>query len=102
MIPDIRVGQPYSFIPTSCPGSFTRTREDEHRRLTGRVVYVHPKGRYFLVEAETSRGQVIRECFQMTGGPDNRTLLSPSNSEQSASNSEKEKNKTCTKMRTVI
>lgn len=31
-------------------------------RMRGRVVYVHPAGRFHVVEFET-RGGVIRECF---------------------------------------
>lgn len=36
-------------------------------RMKGRVVYVHPEGRFHVVEFET-RGGVIRECCWGAGG----------------------------------
>ncbi len=35
-------------------------------RMRGKVVYVHPAGRFHVVEFET-RGGVIRECFRGAG-----------------------------------
>lgn len=37
------------------------------QRHTGRVVYIHPGGRFYIVEFQTPKGPV-REAFLMTGG----------------------------------
>ena len=37
--------------------------KQEHRPMTGKVTYIHPRGRYHLVEFETWGG-TVRECFQ--------------------------------------
>ena len=45
------------------------SQQDEEKRsvrrtMTGRVVLVHPKRRFHLVEFELPRGGLVRECFQ--------------------------------------
>ena len=34
------------------------------RTLPGRVVWVHSRGRFHVVEFELPRGGLVRECFQ--------------------------------------
>ena len=36
-------------------------------RMKGRVVYVHPAGRFHVVEFELPRGGTLRECFAGAG-----------------------------------
>lgn len=51
------------------PLSLTQTADNgkqEHRPMTGKVVYIHPEGRYHMVTFEM-RGGIGRECF---GGTD--------------------------------
>lgn len=45
------------------------SQRDEEKRsvrrtMTGRVVWVHPKRRFHLVEFELPSGGLVRECFQ--------------------------------------
>ena len=37
--------------------------EKNHRLMDGVVVYIHPRGRYHVVEYDLPRGQKLRECF---------------------------------------
>lgn len=51
------------------PLSLTQTADNgkqEHRPMTGKVVYIHPEGRYYVVAFEM-RGGIVRECFEGTG-----------------------------------
>ena len=54
---------------TRTPRTFGEYMEDSvgfrmHARpMRGRVVYIHPKGRFHVVEFENARGDKIRETF---------------------------------------
>lgn len=54
---------------TVVPVTFSETGPDSRTRtqLRGTVVYVHPRGRYCVLEFET-RGGKIRESFRLFGG----------------------------------
>lgn len=62
----MQLGDRYSFTPyafcegqdDSTPGKRPRTKET----VTGRIVYIHPKGRFFTVEAVV-HGHALRESF---------------------------------------
>lgn len=60
----VKVGDAYSFVPeafypTAQPGPGGKASPT---RVTGRVVWIHPRRRFFLVEA-TVGGAIIRETF---------------------------------------
>lgn len=65
----VQPGDKFPFTPTA----WTRDRKEWGNGLSipvvlpGRVVWVHPKGRFFLVEGQVD-GQRIRECFSLYGG----------------------------------
>lgn len=59
---------PYAFCEgqdDSTPGKRTRTKET----VTGRIVYIHPKGRFFTVEAVV-HGHALRESFDLDQRPE--------------------------------
>lgn len=58
----LRVGQKVMRTPALLTQAGEGNKE-VHRPMTGKVVYVHPEGRYHLVEFETWGG-TVRECFQ--------------------------------------
>ncbi len=66
-MPKIKLGDNYTFVPTGFTGSDYIVKEDRGKTLTGTVVYIHPKCRFFLVEAQC-HGRTVRECFQLIGG----------------------------------
>ena len=51
---DKKTFKPYAFTEGEVPSGV--------HAVTGRVIYVHPKGQYYTVEAELY-GEKIRECF---------------------------------------
>ena len=62
-MPGIKVGAPYVFSPSAFAGE----KEDGfivRPKLTGKITWIHPKGRFFLVEAPCHK-HIIRECFYM-------------------------------------
>ena len=61
----VRVGDKVQREPVSLSSRW----EDNKKKtmLTGQVVYVHPRGRYHMVEFATKRGGVVRECFPGVG-----------------------------------
>lgn len=58
----MKIGQKVRRVPTGLTQAADSGKQ-EHRPMTGKVTYIHPKGRYHLVEFETWGG-IIRECFQ--------------------------------------
>lgn len=65
----MKIGQKVRRVPTGLT-QMAESGKQEHRPMTGKVVYIHPEGRYHLVEFETWGG-TVRECFQ--GVADRRT-----------------------------
>lgn len=66
----MQIGDSYTWTPTAFEGeaSGTDSRDKRLRRarsVTGRIVYIHPQGRYFMAEAKVGNA-VLRECFPMT------------------------------------
>ena len=64
----IKLGDRRSVHPvTFDPG---QTKEGKQKTATGRVVYVHPKGRFCTLEFEIGArsGATIRERFQLVEG----------------------------------
>lgn len=37
--------------------------EKNHRVMEGVIVYIHPRGRYHMVEYDLPLGRKLRECF---------------------------------------
>ncbi len=63
----MRVGDKLTWTPSGFDHEVSGQRADKQRKLrsvTGRIVYIHPAGRYYLAEAQVG-GAVIRECFLM-------------------------------------
>ena len=61
----MRVGDKLTWTPSAFEHEANGQRADQQRKLrsvTGRIVYIHPAGRYYLAEALVG-GAVIRECF---------------------------------------
>ena len=70
----MRLGDKYTWTPAAWMGEKSAEREARGgktmqipRSVTGRVVYIHPLGRYFTARAETPGGP-ITESFQMPPG----------------------------------
>ena len=61
----MKIGQKVRRVPLSLTQTADNGKQ-EHRPMTGKVVYIHPQGRYHMVAFEM-RGGVVRECF---GGTD--------------------------------
>lgn len=57
----LKVGQKVMRTPALLTQAGEGNKE-VHRPMTGKVVYVHPEGRYHMVAFET-RGGIVRECF---------------------------------------
>lgn len=62
----MKIGQKVRRVPLSLTQTADNGKQ-EHRPMTGKVVYIHPEGRYHMVAFEM-RGGIVRECF---GGTDN-------------------------------
>lgn len=61
----IRIGESYTFVPSGFTGERRYlTEEDSNRALVGKIAYIHPKRRFFMVEAQI-QGHTIRECFKI-------------------------------------
>ncbi len=62
----MRVGDKHTFIPSEFLTNKTKWANGMiiPVHVTGRVTWIHPKGRFFLVEAEVN-GTVIRETFPL-------------------------------------
>lgn len=61
----MKIGQKVRRVPLSLTQTADNGKQ-EHRPMTGKVVYIHPEGRYHMVTFEM-RGGIVRECF---GGTD--------------------------------
>lgn len=61
----MKIGQKVRRVPTGLT-QMAESGKQEHRPMTGKVVYIHPEGRYHMVAREM-RGGIVRECF---GGTD--------------------------------
>lgn len=61
----MKIGQKVRRVPLSLTQTADNGKQ-EHRPMTGKVVYIHPEGRYHMVAFEM-RGGIVRECF---GGTD--------------------------------
>ncbi len=48
--------------------SFTDEGNINHSPMTGTVVYIHPQGRFHMVEFENRRGVKWRECYLGVAG----------------------------------
>ena len=57
----LRVGQKVMRTPALLTQAGEGNKE-VHRHMIGKVLYIHPAGRYHLVAFET-RGGIVRECF---------------------------------------
>ena len=70
----MQIGDPYPFTPTAFEGEAEAKQDKKSkqkpyikpRKLTGRVIFIHPAGRYFTVEARCGLGY-IRESFLLAG-----------------------------------
>ena len=61
----MNVGDPISFVPDAWvhgQGAETVLRRTAH--VKGRVIYVHPKGRFYVAEGEVG-GRTIREAYKI-------------------------------------
>ena len=63
----MRVGDKITWTPSAFESEVSGERADKMRKLravTGRIVYIHPAGRYYMAEARVN-GAVLRECFKI-------------------------------------
>lgn len=60
----MKIGQKVRRVPLSLTQTADNGKQ-EHRPMTGKVVYIHPQGRYHMVAFEM-RGGIVRECFGRT------------------------------------
>lgn len=61
----MRVGDKITWTPEAFEQIVSNQHAERRRMLrsvTGRVAYIHPKGRYYMAEAIVE-GSTIRECF---------------------------------------
>lgn len=58
----MKIGQKVVRIPETFYLGDLKGHQAEKRAISGRVAYIHPEGRYHMVEFETLGG-IIRECF---------------------------------------
>jgi hypothetical protein len=65
-VQEIKIGDEFRFTPDAfiAEKSSTSGKYEIPRELNGRVVYIHPKRRFFTVEAELN-GSKIRESFNI-------------------------------------
>ena len=64
----MQVGDSYTWTPMAFEGEASGERDKRLRRarsVTGRIVYIHPQRRYFMVEAKVC-SHLLRECFPIT------------------------------------
>lgn len=59
------IGQKFRIMP-----AFTYSKEPgkkgiSGKKMTGTCVYVHPKGRFAVLEFDTKIGEKLRECFRL-------------------------------------
>jgi hypothetical protein len=64
----LRIGQKVTRTPVSIETLAPGGRSEfgcslQQRPMRGTVVYIHPKGRFHVVEFENSRGDKLRESF---------------------------------------
>lgn len=59
--PPVKVGDWVTRRPISFT-DYSETRTKKAREMTGQVVYIHPKGRFHLVEFRAGNN-TLRECF---------------------------------------
>ncbi len=63
----MRVGDRLEIAPVTF-GELVNIKDSKnHKRIWGRVAYVHPSGRWFLVVFQTPGGP-LRECFHRSYG----------------------------------
>lgn len=60
----MKIGQKVRRVPLNLTQTADNGKQ-ERRPMTGKVVYIHPEGRYHLVEFEVWGG-TVRECFDGT------------------------------------
>lgn len=60
----MKIGQKVRRVPLSLTQTADNGKQ-EHRPMTGKVVYIHPEGRYHMVAFEMRVG-IVRECFEGT------------------------------------
>lgn len=60
-------------ISCSCTSGLNGFMQEEMVRRTGTVVYVHPKGRFYVVEFAFPDGK-IRECYREVKADDSEKL----------------------------
>ena len=62
----VKLGDKITFKPSGFSDQISvkdpSTGKSCSRKVTGKVIYVHPQGRYYTVEAELD-GRTIRESF---------------------------------------
>lgn len=58
----MKIGQKVTRVPETFYDTDITQRKGEKRPLSGKVVYIHPQGRYHTVEFKTTGG-IIRESF---------------------------------------
>lgn len=59
----LRLGQMVTRCPQTIGSLEKNTTALKPKSLRGRVVYIHPKGRFHVVEFENNRGDKMRESF---------------------------------------
>ena len=57
------IGNKYRVVPVFTCG--TEMGKTAGKRMTGTVVYVHPRGRFAVLEFDTKIGEKLRECFRL-------------------------------------
>lgn len=63
----IEVGASFVFKPSACIDFWKQEQSGSYeikKRLVGKIVYIHPKRRFFTVEAELN-GALLRESFKI-------------------------------------
>lgn len=64
----IQIGDKVTFVPAGFNGETKAvdpiTGKTLPRKVTARVVWIHPEGRFYLTEYECF-GHTLRECFKM-------------------------------------
>ena len=68
----MRLGDKYTWRPSTDDGhkdarqGSRRTPEDKHKQVTGRIIYIHPRRRFFVAEALFAHGR-LREAMPCAG-----------------------------------
>lgn len=62
----VELGKDYMFAPSAFAGEKDGMLGGKiiKKTLTGKIAYINRRHRFFMVEAETPQGAVIRECFK--------------------------------------